>query len=566
MEVSKTKHKTSNTFIQDTTETVSSCSDRVSHWEEFLRSFQRHDTDSANGCDGQRMKKCLSKRHLRLMALSTGLGTGLLVASGSKLRTAGPLFLLLGYGVVGFFMLIPCMNAAGELSVAYNNLPGGFQSFYKKFIDEGIAFAIGWNYYFQWANIISLELVTASMVIRFWDTTTNPDIFVAIFLTLIILINLAGARGYGEAEFVMNSIKLLMLFGFIIYGIVVDLGGGPTDFIGGKYWKQPGAYTNFKGLCSVFVTSAFSLGGTEFISLTASEQRDPRKAIPSACKLVFFRIAVLFMGPLALIGLLVPHDSSRLMGSDSSTVHSSPFVIAAELYGVKVLPHIFNSVILLSTISVATAAMYSAPRLLQSLAEQGYAPRYFDYIDRKGRPLRGWLLTILLSCFGFIATYKDQETVFNWLLSISGLSFLFVWGGINICHIRFRAALHYNNIPVSSLGYASPTGLIGSYISLIFCVLILIGQFWLGLSSTTDGQSPSIKNFFENSLGAFVVLAFYLGHKIYTKNWSLLIKIKDIDIDADRTIYDQEILNCEKEEAYSKTPRLWRKIASLSIT
>lgn len=536
-------------------------STKGSRWTDFKDSFKRQvPADEAKGSSGTQMQKSISKRHLRLMALSTGLGTGLLVAAGAKLATAGPLFLLVGYAVVGYFMLIPCINAVGELSVAYNNLPGGFQSYYRKFMDESIAFAVGWNYCFQWATVISLELVTAGMTIRFWTTSINPDIFVLIFLIVVVLINLAGAKGYGEAEFYMNSVKLLMLGGFIIFGIIIDCGGGPAGYIGGRYWHNPGAYTSFKGLCSVFVTSAFSLGGTEFISLSAAEQENPRQSIPAACKLVFFRITVFFLGSLALVGLLVPYDSDRLMGSGESG--TSPYVIAAQMHGVKVIPHIFNAVILVSVTSVATAAMYSSTRLLQSLAEQGYAPQYLNYIDRAGRPLRCWILTIFSSFFAFIATYKDQEAVFTWLLSISALSFIFTWASIDICHIRFRAALKYNNIPLSSLGYVSSTGTIGSYISFILNILILICQFWVSLFPIGGDGSPNALSFFQNYLGAVVLLVFYVGHKLYTRNWSLYIKVQDIDIDADRTIYDPEILeleNLESKQRFKKAP-FWKKI------
>lgn len=508
-----------------------------------------------------RSNRGISKRHLQFMALSTGVGTGLLVASGSKLKTAGPLFLLIGYLITGYFMLVPCINAAGELTVAYNNLSGGFQSYFRKFIDESAAFAIGWNYCIQWFTLIALELVTASITIKTWTTSVDPDVFVAIFLVVVVTINAIGAKGYGEAEFVMNSLKVLAIVGFIIFGIVIDCGGGPDKFIGGQYWHHPGAYTSFKGLCTVFVTSAFAYAGTELIALSAADQQNPRDAIPSACKLVFFRITVFFLGSLLFVGLLVPSDSDELMGSGSSATHSSPFFIAAKIHGVIVVAHIMNAVILISVTSVATSAMYSASRILQALAEQGFAPKFFNYTDRKGRPARAWLATVSFSFFAFIATYKKEETVFNWLLSISALSLIFVWSAICICHIRFRAALKYRGIPLSSLAYVSSTGLPGSYLSLTLNMLILICQFWVALFPVgSDG--PDVLNFFENYLGVIVVIVFYIGHKLCTRKWSPYIKVEDIDLDSDRTIYDPEILELEREEEKQRFKNfpIWKKI------
>ncbi|XYA00236.1 amino acid transporter [Meyerozyma guilliermondii] len=546
---------TNSGLIVDVVEADSWTSYETSRWARFKDSFQRQDPNDVQ------MDKAISKRHLRLIAMSTGLGTGLLVAAGDKLRTAGPLFLLIAYAIVGYLMLVPTMYSVSELSVAYNEISGGFNGYYRKFMDESMAFALGWNYCIQWMTVISLELVTAAMTIKFWNTSINPDVWVVIFLVVVVLINLCGARGYGEAEFVMNSCKVLMLSGFVIFGIIIDVGGGPNGFVGGKYWREPGAYTNFKGLCTVFVTSAFSLGGTEFISLSAAEQTNPQQAIPAACKLVFYRITILFMGSLAMVGLLVPYTSDRLMGSGGDATHASPYVIAAEMHGVKVLPHIINAVILVSVTSVATAGMYSSTRLLQSLAEQGYAPKYLDYIDKSGRPLRCWLVTVASSIFSFIATYHKEETVFNWLLSISALSFIFVWLSISVCHLRFRAALKYNNIPLESLAYVSPTGIIGSWVSVIINSLILVCQFWVALFPA-GASKPDANSFFQNYLGAIVLLVFYIGHKLWTRNWKLYIKVQDINIDEDRTIPDHDILEIEALEAnqrYKMAP-WWKKM------
>jgi len=56
---------------------------------------------------------------------------------------------------------------------------------------------------------------------------------------------------------------------------------------------NPGAFHNgFKGLCSVFVTAAFSFAGTELVGLCAAETENPRKTLPTAVKQVFWRITL----------------------------------------------------------------------------------------------------------------------------------------------------------------------------------------------------------------------------------------------------------------------------------
>lgn len=527
-------------------ETSTTVQPELKGWAKFTDGFQRQSSDELSA--GKQLQKGISKRHLLLMALVTGVGTGLLVGTGSALRHAGPLFLIVAYAMVGA-MIYPTLQSAGEMAVNYSDLSGGYNNYPRKFVDPALAFATSWNYCIQWLSVIAIELVTAAMTIQYWNTSVNADVWVAIFYLFILFVNFNGAKGYGEGEFILGSCKLLMLVGFIIMSIVIDVGGGPSgEFIGGRYWTQVGYYTSFKGLASVLVTGAFSFGMSEFVALTAAEQSQPARAIPLSCKLIIWKILVLFLGSLTMLGLLVPYNSERLMGASSSDSSASPYVLAASLHGVRAVPSIINAVILISVTSVSSSALYSSSRTLQSLAEQKFAPSWFNYIDKRGRPLRSLVVCSIVGLFSFIAAYDQQETVFAWLMAISGLSQLFTWFGICISHVRFRYALKYHNISLNSLGYVSQTGLWGSYYAMFWQVLILIAQFWIALFPI-GGAKPTASNFFQNYLGAVVFLAFYLGYKIYHRDWKLYIKVQDIDIHADRTIFDEEVIQLEKQEA-----------------
>lgn len=204
----------------------------------------------------------------------------------------------------------------------------------------------------QWLVVLPLEIVAASITLQYWPGAqgTNPAAFVTIFLVVIIAINFFGVRGYGEAEFVFAIIKVIAVIGFIILGIILNCGGGPNgSYIGGRYWQpnnvepsyagfadgsQPpgsiasGAFNaGFKGLCSVFVTAAFSFAGTELVGLAAAEADNPRKTLPRAIKQVFWRIALFYIVALTVVSLLVPYGDARLLGANSTDAKASPFVI-----------------------------------------------------------------------------------------------------------------------------------------------------------------------------------------------------------------------------------------------
>jgi amino acid transporter len=132
---------------------------------------------------------------------------------------------------------------------------------------------MGWNYSLSWLVTLPFELTAAAMTIRFWNADINSAIFIGIFWVGVTAINLAGVRGYGEAEFIFSAIKVTAVIGFIILGIVIDAGGSPSGIkYGTTFWRDPGSFNNgFKGICSVFVTAAFAFQGTELSGLAAAE-------------------------------------------------------------------------------------------------------------------------------------------------------------------------------------------------------------------------------------------------------------------------------------------------------
>lgn len=71
------------------------------------------------------------------------------------------------------------------------------------------------SYAMQWLIVMPLEIIAASVTISYWDDKLTRAIFVSIFLLTIIIINMFGVKGYGEAEFVFSIIKVVAVVGFM---------------------------------------------------------------------------------------------------------------------------------------------------------------------------------------------------------------------------------------------------------------------------------------------------------------------------------------------------------------
>ncbi|CAF2001757.1 unnamed protein product [Rotaria magnacalcarata] len=462
------------------------------------------------------LHRTLKNRHLQMIAIGGSIGTGLFVGSGSALASGGPAALVLDFAIIGFMLFNVCM-ALGELAVTFP-ISGSFTIYGSRFLDPAWGFAMGWNYTLSWLTVMPLELTAAGIVIDYWGDTFNLGIWITIFLVILLIINLFGVRGYGEVELYMSIIKVLALIGFIILGIVLTVGGGPThEFLGGKYWHDPGAFADgFKGVCSVFVTAAFAFNGTELVGLAAAETENPQKTIPRATKQVFWRITLFYIVSLTLIGCLVPYTSPRLLQKSSSyDASASPFVIAMENAGIKVLPSIFNAVILCAVLSVANSSVYGASRTLCGLADVGQAPKVFAYVDRKGRPLTAVALSMLVGLVAYVNCAEVGIQVFNWLLAISGLSAFFTWGSICACHIMFRRAWKVQGHTLDELAFKAPFGIWGSVLGLLLNILCLIAQFYIAIFP--QGDRPNADLFFQAYLAAPIILVFYVVRKVWKK-------------------------------------------------
>ncbi|CAF3206701.1 unnamed protein product [Rotaria sp. Silwood2] len=525
-------------------------------------SIEMNDSEGGKNSDDNVKKdetglhRSLKNRHLQMIAIGGAIGTGLFVGSGSALAIGGPGALILDFIIIGFMLFNVCM-ALGELCVVFP-VSGSFIIHGSRFLDPAWGFAMGWNYALHRLIVVPLELTVAGIVINYWSTSVNIAVWITIFLIALLIINLFGVRGYGEIEFYMSIIKVIAVLGFIILGIVLVVGGGPNhQYLGGKYWHDPGSFANgFKGVCSVFVTAAFAFAGTELVGLVAAETENPRKTIPRATKQVFWRITIFYVVSLILIGCLVPYTTPRLLtGSSSYDASASPFVIAIENAGIKVLPSIFNAVILCAVLSVGNSSVYGASRTLCALAEIDQAPKILTYIDRKGRPLSAVVLSIIVGFIAYINCAKVGTQVFHWLLALSGLSSFFTWGSICACHIMFRLAWKAQGHTLDELAFVAPFGIAGSCCGLLLNILCLIAQFYIAVSPIKG--SGSAESFFEAYLAAPIVVIFYIVWKIWKKTpfmWP-----STIDLETGRRILDVQQL-IDEDKAERKTWSVWKKM------
>ncbi|WP_240625069.1 amino acid permease [Kocuria tytonicola] len=459
-----------------------------------------------------------------MIAMGGAIGTGLFVASGNSINTAGPGGALVAYAAIGLMVFL-LMQSLGEMAT---HLPvaGSFEEYSTRYISRSFGFAIGWNYWYNWAITVAAELVAAALVMRYWFPDVPAWIWSAAFLVILFALNALSARAYGEGEFWFSLIKVITVVVFLVLGVLMILGilGGPSP--GFHNWTAGEApfVNGFTGIMSIFMVAGFSFQGTELVGVAAGEAENPGKTVPKAIRTVFVRILLFYIGAIAVIGFLIPYTDPHLLASEVEDVSISPFTLVFEHAGVLAAASVMNAVILTAILSAGNSGLYASTRMLYALAKTGKAPRFLARVNRRGVPMYALLATTLIGMSCFLTTLIGEGEAYVWLINASGLAGFIVWMGIAWSHYRFRKAYVLQGGDPKDLTYRARFFPVGPIVALVMCAIVIVGQ---GYSIFTSGDVNPL-SLLSSYLGLPIFLALWLGHKLATKDKPVDLRTADV--------------------------------------
>lgn len=472
----------------------------------------------------QRLRRELKSRHLAMIAIGGSIGTGLFVASGATVAEAGPGGALLSYAIIGL-MVYFLMTSLGELA-AYMPVSGSFATYGAKYVDEGFGFALGWNYWYNWAVTIAVDLVAAQLVMTYWFPDTPGWIWSALFLAIIFLLNYISVKGFGEAEYWFSLIKVTTVIIFIIVGVMMIFGimEGAED-AGWHNWTLGDApfVGGFASMIGVAMIVGFSFQGTELIGIAAGESKDPAKNIPKAVRKVFWRILLFYIFAILIISLIIPYTDPNLLRNDVSDISVSPFTLVFQNAGLLSAAAVMNAVILTAVLSAGNSGMYASTRMLYTLAKEGKAPRIFSRLSKGGVPRYALIATTVVASLCFVSSLGDDKTVYLWLLNTSGMTGFIAWLGIAISHYRFRRGYVAQGKDLNDLPYRSGFFPIGPIFAFVLCLVITLGQNYQAFLEDKIDWVGAVATY----IGLPLFLVIWFGYKAVKK--TRIVRYKEMD-------------------------------------
>ncbi|WP_085708747.1 MULTISPECIES: amino acid permease [unclassified Pseudomonas] len=433
------------------------------------------------------LKRGLSARHIRFMALGSAIGTGLFYGSASAIQMAGPA-VLLAY-LIGGAAVFMVMRALGEMAV-HNPVAGSFGQYASTYLGPMAGFILGWTYAFEMVIVGMADVTAFGIYMGFWFPEVSRWIWVLGIVSVVGGLNLCNVKVFGEMEFWLSLLKVAAIvamilggFGIMLFGISTAP-GQVTDI--SNLWTQGGFMPNgVGGLIASFAVVMFAFGGIEIIGVTAGEAKDPHRVLPKAINAVPMRILLFYVLTMLVLMSIFPWQQIGSQGS--------PFVQIFDHLGISSAATILNIVVISAAVSAINSDIFGAGRMMYGLAQQGHAPKGFARLSVNGVP---WLTVIVMSCallLGVLLNYLIPENVFLLIASIATFATVWVWLMILFTQVAMRRSMTAEQVaqlkfPVPFWPYAPMAAI--AFMLFVFGVLgyfpdtqaaLIVGVVWIGL-------------------------------------------------------------------------------------
>ncbi len=418
--------------------------------------------------EAQNMNRGLKNRHLQLISLGGIIGSGYFLGTGYVLEKAGPAAIL-AY-LLGGAIVLCVMLCLAELAVA-QPVSGSFVTYAREHISDTWACGVGWAYWLNWIAYVPSEMIAAGIIMNNFVPEVSQLWWAVLFGLLVTLINLFKVDKFGESEFWLSMIKIAALVVFSIVALLIVLGIiGDRGYLGTSVLLGSGGFAP-EGYWAIIMTMVIILvnfQGSEIIGLAAGECKNPEKSIPIAVRNVTWRIITLYIIPISLLISILPWDKASL--------NESVFAAALAEYGLDSLSSVLAFVVLTAAISCSNSGLYGSGRTLHALSKYGMAPKWLAGLNKNGMPSKSIYISIC-ACWIIILlyTFDTSETLYTYLLAVSGFTGAMAWISICWSQYRFRKKLMAQGL-VHTLKYKTPffpyVTLFGIWVQ-VFCMAVI---------------------------------------------------------------------------------------------
>ncbi|MFD3810840.1 amino acid permease [Rhodococcus sp. NPDC058639] len=366
-----------------------------------------------------------------MMGLGSAIGAGLFLGSGVGIQAAGPA-VLVSYILAGI-MVIFVMRMLGEMGAALP-VSGSFSHYARIGIGRWAGFSMGWLYWFMLIMVLGVEITGASAIVQSWLPGVPQWTVALVFVSVFAVINLAQVANFGEFEFWFAALKVAVIIGFLIIGVLLVFGLLPgTEPVGTEHLLGDGdgfAPNGMAGIAAGLLAVAFAFGGIEIVTIAAAESKDPERSIAVAVRTVVWRITLFYLGAISIMVLVLPWTTA--------SGETSPFIAVLDVAGLPYASGLMELVVVVALLSAFNANVYGTSRMAYSLARGGDGPAFLGKLTHRGVPRNAVLLSVFFGFVSVLLNWLLPDTLLEILLNAVGSALLAIWIFIVVAHLRLR--------------------------------------------------------------------------------------------------------------------------------
>ncbi len=338
------------------------------------------------------------------------IGSGWLLGSLNATQIAGPAAII--SWVVGAAAIMLLALIIAELG-GMHHVNGGIARYPHYAFGSLVGFGMGWIY---WLGSVTLAPVETEAALQYGDkwinqwlgfhlvhkvsgqvVLTGPGYAAAAILMLMFtMINLWGVKKLKDSNTAVVWWKIAIPVLTIIVLMVTQF--STSNFTAGDGFAPAGV----KGILSAIATGGvvFAYLGFEQAIQFGGESRDPQRNIPFAViGAMIIGSVVYILLELAFVGALDPHAASHGWANLSFTNQFGPFAAIASGLGLGWLAFVLYIDAFLSPAGTGLIYAGSSARVSYALSRNGYIPKAFGDLDRRGVP---WVSIVFAFAVGMI--------------------------------------------------------------------------------------------------------------------------------------------------------------------
>ena len=429
-----------------------------------------------------KLEKKLSPINVWALALGCIIGWGAFVMPGNTfLGKAGPLGTAIAMGIATLIMIVIAFN----YNFMINKFPvaGGEFTYTQKAFGSNHAFVCSWFLGLSYLCIVPLNGTALALIGRnlmhnvfqvgFHYTVAGYDIYLGEIILALVALGLIAFLSIKGVKFagVFQTLLVFCLVGGVLIVALAALISDKASFSNlspAFYENTTGASGGIGGILAVVAVAPWAFVGFDTIPQAAEEF----KFSPKKTKTIMV-ISILFGGLVYIVlntvtAMVVPEGYGSWVEYIDDLPNLNGLMALPTFYAAKTLLGtagvVFLGVAVLAAILSGIVGFYMATsRLLYSMAKENVIPAWFGVLHPEYKTPRNAILFIMV--IAMIAPFFGR-TALGWIVDMSSLGAAIGYGYTSLAATKY--AKEEGN---SGLVF---TGVLGTIMALIFCILLLV--------------------------------------------------------------------------------------------